>query len=129
MRITNLLGHYAICWRVAVFETLLWSFLKLSDLVCSLFCLVYQLGKGFFTSSISLNVNRVVHLSSFAFWSPSSAILPALVFNISVSESERLSPSSLFVMWACLKAISEKSRGKRKLSFLFNGYKWLSSCG
>jgi hypothetical protein len=70
---------------------------------------LYQLCKGFFKSVNSLNVNRIVHLSSFAFWSPSSVILPALVFGTYVPRSELLSPASIFVMWAFLKAICTKS--------------------
>jgi hypothetical protein len=78
-----------------------------SDSVCSLFCLVRQLDKSSFTNPFPFNVNRVVHLSSFSFWSLSCAILPALVFGISVPGPERLPPSSPFVLWASLKAISE----------------------
>jgi len=67
MHITNLLGHHTICRRVAVCETTYVEFSKVSDLVCSLFRLVYQLGKICFTSPLLFDVNRVAHLSSFAF--------------------------------------------------------------
>ena len=104
------------------------AFWKWPDFVCLLYYLVYQLGKGLFTSLFSLTVNRVFspvfvpilvffnsHFSCPRFWyfrSWVSAFITSFSFcHVGLSESNFLN----------------KNTKREKPGFLFEGYKRLSN--